>query len=197
MRKKRSAAILATVKKAREARTDNVVDLPLKISFEHRFPWLFLGLLGGILAAKIVGVFEATLEKNLTLAAFIPLIVYMSDAVGTQMEAFVIRDLAIRDDFNFGRYLRRQLRVLFLIALVISLGVLVLSWLLYQDWGVSKVLAIALFFSVISAVFTGLLIPYFFSAFRLDPANASGPIATVIQDILSVVIYFSVASWLL
>ncbi|MFH1188455.1 MAG: CBS domain-containing protein [bacterium] len=82
---------------------DNIFEIPLIKSLKHRLPWLLLGLLGGMFAAGVVKSFEATLSKNLILAAFIPLIVYMADAVGTQMEAFIIRDLAVDSKLNFNR----------------------------------------------------------------------------------------------
>jgi magnesium transporter len=55
------------------------------------------------------------------------------------------------------------------------------------------VLGIALFFATISSVVTGLIIPYLFGKLKLDPANASGPIATTLQDVFSVLVYFTVA----
>ncbi len=176
---------------------DNILSIPLGRALLHRLPWLLMGLLGGIFAARIIGQYEATLERNLILAAFIPLIVYMSDAVGTQMEAFAIRDLSIIRDLNFSRYFAKQFSIVAIIALIASGVLIVLSVVLYDDLRIAIVLGVALSFAIISSVFTGLLIPFFFSRLRFDPANASGPVATIIQDIVSVVIYFSVASWLL
>ena len=87
---------------------DNIFHLSLKVAIRHRLPWLGLGLFGGILASGIVGNFEEIISKNLVLAAFIPLIVYMSDAVGTQMESFAIRDFALHKNLNFFKYFLRQ-----------------------------------------------------------------------------------------
>lgn len=176
---------------------DNIFDLSVFQSFEHRFPWLFIGLLGGVLMAKIISGFENTLEQNLILASFIPLIVYMADAVGTQMETFIIRDLAVIPNFNFIIYFFKHLKVVFLIGILSSIALFALSILLYANMDISLVLGIALFIAIISSFLTGLIIPYSLGKFKFDPANASGPIATIIQDTLSVVIYFVVASWLL
>jgi magnesium transporter len=176
---------------------DNIFDLSVFRSFEHRFPWLFIGLLGGVFMAKIISGFEDTLEKNIILASFIPLIVYMADAVGTQMEAFIIRDLAVMPNFNFLSYFLKHLKVVFLIAILSSLALFALNLILYGNMMVGVVLGIALFVAILSSFFTGLVIPYSLGKFKFDPANASGPIATIIQDTLSVVIYFAVASWLL
>ena len=176
---------------------DDVLKLSIFKSLKHRAPWLFVGLLGGIFAAKIVWLFENTLEQNLILAAFIPLIVYMSDAVGTQMEAFIIRDLAINQKLNFLKYFFRQFYIIIILGLLSGLLLFIISLLLYRNPTIGAVLAIALFSAIISSVLTGLIIPYFFSKLKLDPANASGPIATIIQDLLSIIIYFSIATILL
>ena len=163
---------------------------------KHRLPWLVLGLMGGIATSHIVSSFEEVLQKNLILAAFIPLIVYMSDAVGDQMEAFVIRDLAIHK-LNFIKYIGRQFLITAFIALLLGTVLFIYTVISQKDPKIALVLSTALFTSTTSSVFTGLVLPLIFNKIHLDPANASGPIATIIQDLLSVTIYFSVASYLL
>lgn len=175
----------------------NVLELSLFASLRHRIPWLILGLVGGLLAAKIVGFFEATLEKNILLAAFIPLIVYMSDAIGTQMEAYIIRDLAIDRSLPFPLYLLRHFLVVVAISLFLALLLYVSFGLFYHDWYMGFVIGVSLFAASASSVFTGLIIPYGFSRMTLDPADASGPFATIVQDMLSIIIYFSIATVLL
>jgi magnesium transporter len=89
----------------------------------------------------------------------------------------------------------------FIIILVMSIifgGLLTsVSFLYFHQGRIGAVLGLSLFFAMASSVVTGLFIPYFFSRMKFDPANASGPIATIIQDIMSVLIYFTVASLLL
>jgi magnesium transporter len=176
---------------------DDIFHLSLLTSLWHRLPWLILGLLGGMLAAGVVHLFETVLAQNLILAAFIPLIVYMADAVGTQMEAFIIRDLAFTPKLNFLKYLFRQALIVMLIGIAISALLYLGSLIIYRQNSLSWVLALALILAISSSLVTGLLIPYLFSKLKLDPANASGPIATIIQDILSVLVYFTIASLLL
>lgn len=176
---------------------DNVLKMSTKTVLIHRTPWLLIGLFGGLFSAKIVEFFETTLQKNLILAAFIPLIVYMADAVGSQMESFIIRDTAINPRLNFVKYLLKQLFVVSIVGLLISTTLFFVSLIIYKDVKISITLFLSLLFAIISSVVTGLIIPYLFERTRLDPANASGPIATVIQDILSVLIYFFIASIIL
>jgi magnesium transporter len=173
---------------------DNVLTMPLRRSIMHRLPWLLIGLIGGLAAAKVVGFFEHTLEQNIVLAAFIPLIVYMSDAVGTQMEAFIIRDLAVDRHLKFGMYVLRQLLVVSAVGVVCSAFIYGATVVFYPASGLGLIIALALFAAILSSIVTGLLIPFLLSRFRADPANASGPIATIIQDLLSLVIYFTVAT---
>jgi magnesium transporter len=176
---------------------DDIFHLPILVSLKHRLPWLILGLLGGIATAAIVGSFEEVLSKNIILAAFIPLIVYMADAVGTQMEAFIIRDLAINPELKLLKYLLRQALIVVLIGLLVSAIMYGISLFLYHDPNISFVLVAALFCAIVSSLITGLIIPYAFEKLHLDPANASGPVATIIQDVLSVIIYFAIASLVL
>lgn len=176
---------------------DNVFALPFLTSLKHRLPWLILGLFGGVLTAGIVKNFEDTLSQNLILAAFIPLVVYMADAVGTQMEAFIIRDLALDPKLNFGRYFFRQFIIVAGIGVISSVLLYAVSRIIHDNGIVSLVLSLALFCAILSSLITGLSIPFLFGKLRLDPANASGPVATIIQDIVSILVYFGIARWLL
>lgn len=180
-----------------DAMTTNVLDLPILLSVRHRIPWLLLGLLGGLLAANIVGLFQTTLRENLVLASFIPLIVYMSDAVRTQMEAYIIRDLAIRRSLPFSQYVISHLLVVIIVAVLLSLLLTVAFGIFYLEWYIAIVLGLSLFASVTSSVVTGIIVPYYFHTMALDPADASGPIATILQDMMSIVLYLGIASLLL
>lgn len=177
--------------------TENILEEPVFRAVVHRIPWLLIGLVGGLGAAGIIDSFESTLQKNLILASFIPMIVYMSDAVRTQLEAFIIRDLAVNPKFSFGKYFFKQFSILTFIALISSLTLYFVSLVLYRNSYLSLTLGIALTAAIFSSLFTGLLVPKVFSKLKMDPANASGPIGTIIQDIMSVVIYLTVATLLL
>ncbi|MBI2852467.1 MAG: magnesium transporter [Chloroflexi bacterium] len=176
---------------------DDLRRLSVRKAVQHRLPWLLIGMVGGLLAAGIIGRFEGTLSRNLVLAAFIPLVVYMADAVGTQMETFIIRDLAINPTLKFISYFFKQARIALLIGLLTGILLAMTGYLLYRDARLSTVLGIALFLATMSSVVSGLGVPYLFRKLRFDPANASGPIGTIIQDILSVLVYFVTASLLL
>jgi len=177
------------------------LDDTMKLSFitllKHRLPWLLIGLLGGLLAAQIIGFFEKTLEENLILATFIPLIVYMGGATLAQTQAFLIRDLAINPNLKFSKYFIKQLTVILLIGLIASLIVFLFGFIFFNNLIIVEILTVALFAAIASSILTGLIIPYIFYSCKMDPANASGPIATIIQDILGVTLYFLIAFWLI
>jgi magnesium transporter len=179
------------------ANIDNISSMSLLKSLKHRLPWLIIGIFGGILAAQIIGLFEHTLEENIILASFIPLVVYLASAVGTQAGFFIVRDLAIKRKIDFLAYTWRQFRVILSMGFLISIIIFAFSYLFYNQLSVSLVLLIAVLLTIISSIITGIFIPYAFSKLRFDPANASGPVATILQDIISVSLYLLVAQALL
>jgi len=158
-----------------------------------RLIWLSVGLGLSIGIAGIIGQFEDTLRANIVLAAFIPLVVYMSDAVGTQMESIIIRELQNKQRFHIGRFLHKQLFVVVPVALVIaalSFGALTA---IYRDTDLASVVSISLAASIFTSLLTGAILPYWFWREHEDPAEASGPIATVIQDFISVLVFLVIA----
>lgn len=176
---------------------DDVFNISIFQSLKHRILWLIIGLFGGLFAAYIIRGFEQTLNQHLILAAFIPLVVYIADAVGTQLEAFAIRDFALTKKLHFGKYFFRQLAVVLLLSLALGIISGIVSLIMYKDFLITLILIAAVVASVISSVITGLFLPYLFRKFKKDPANGSGPVGTILQDLLSIIIYFGVASLLL
>ncbi len=162
-----------------------------------RLIWLFLGLVLSLGIAQVIKSFESTLEQNLILASFIPLIVYMSDAVGTQMEAIVIRELNRKSKFHIMKFMRQQTVIVTVVAIIIGLvaGAMVAVFDHAQKLGI--VIGLSLVAGILSSLVTGSLLPYIFWRLHDDPAEASGPVATVIQDFLSILIFFLIATHLL
>ncbi|RMH79647.1 MAG: magnesium transporter [Acidobacteria bacterium] len=157
-----------------------------------RLPWLVLGLMGGLMAAGVVNVFESELQKQVKLAFFIPTIVYLADAIGTQTEAIVVRSLALKMDMDIAM----EVKTASAIGLSLMLFTLVAIFLLWGDSRLALVVSLAIFVASSVAGLIASLLPILLEKLRLDPAHGSGPLATVIQDIVSIVIYFLVC-WLL
>lgn len=179
------------------AEVDSLFDISVFESIKHRSIWLLIGLIGGILAAEIIGFFEGILQENIILAAFIPLVVYIADAVGTQLEAFSIRDFVLIKNINFLKYFIKQIYIVFIISLVLGLASGLISYVMHSNIHLSIVLTISIMVAILSSVITGLIIPFIFRKLKKDPANGSGPIGTIIQDLLSVIVYFLVAKMFL
>lgn len=176
---------------------DDVMKLPLWKSVKRRLPWLIIGTLGGLLMAQTISYFQTTLEKNVLIAAFIPLMVYLSNAVGQQITIFLIRDASHDHHIQYSKYFLRHFVIVLIIAFILGGLLTLFSLISHEDIRITTILGIGAFSTTLSAILTGFLIPFIFIKLRKDPANASGPVATVLQDLLSVLIYFLVASSLL
>lgn len=171
-----------------------ILQAPVGILAKIRLPWLILGLLGGLFAAQIVNFFESSLKTHFVLAAFIPLIVYMADAVGTQTETLFIRGLAIDPRLAIKNYFFREIKIGFLIALSIGLLLTIFSSLWIGLPYIGFILGVSIFLTILSAMVIAVFIPWLLNKFKKDPALGSGPFATIITDVTSLIIYFSVAS---
>jgi len=172
----------------------NSLNVSVLKSVSSRLPWLTIGLLGGILTAKIIGRFEYMLEQNIVFAFFIPLIVYISDAVGTQTQTLIIRDMVVSKNFPILTYSIKQSLICSLIG--IACGLVTFAIVLFMWSNARSAIAIGLSTSIaiFSSVIVSLATTYTLFKLKQDPAIGTGPFATIIQDLLSVVIYLSVVS---
>lgn len=163
----------------------------------QRLPWLLIGLLGGSVAALVVGHFELLLAEYVILAAFIPLIVYMADAVGAQIQLLFIRRLTVDPHMRIAKYFKQEAQVTLIVALVLALVLAIITMGWTGDRIVAAVLSVSVLVTTLTAMTIAILLPWLFTWLGRDPAVASGPFGTVIIDILSLLIYFGVASLLL
>jgi magnesium transporter len=183
----RLGGFLAGTAEARRASEE-----PVSRRLWHRFPWLLLGLAGAMLSAGIVASFEEQLRQVVLLAFFVPGIVYMADAVGTQTEALVIRGISV--GVPIRRILVRELVTGAVIGVAIAAAFLPFALLVWGDAEVAAVVALALFASCSTATAVAMGLPYLLHRLGRDPAFGSGPLATVIQDLASILIYFGIAA---
>jgi magnesium transporter len=161
-----------------------------------RIPSLGVGLLLGLILSFITSSFGEVLSQNISLAFFLPFVVYLADAVGAQTQAIYVRDLKSRKA-DFKVYLLKES----ILGVIFGLLFSVLTAVIVSVWFNSIELAIAISLGVLGAVFSAPIIALVTSEIlqleREDPAVWSGPIATVIQDAVSVLIYGFVASTIL
>ncbi|NGZ97217.1 MAG: magnesium transporter [Nitrospira sp. WS110] len=168
---------------------------PVWRRFKHRIPWLLVGLGGALLAADFVGWFEAELQHTVMLAFFIPGIVYLADAVGTQTETVVVRGLSV--GVAMRRMVGRELLSGLAIGVVLAVVAGPLIWWRWGDGDVALCVGLSLFAACSTSTLAAMLLPWLLDASGQDPAFGSGPLATVIQDLLSILIFFAIATWLI
>ena len=164
---------------------DNILDIT-----RARLPWLIIGMFGGILSAKIIGIFD--LENNFELTFFIPLIAAMGGNVGIQSSAIVVQSIANRSFGNESilEKLFKELRVALLNGLICSLIILLSTYLLGYNPALSATVSISLLSVIIFAALFGAFIPLSLKKIKIDPALATGPFITTINDVLGLLIYF-------
>lgn len=177
---------------------EDTMKVPLSLSIVHRIPWLLIGLIGIIFTAALINTFESILEKYLMLAFFVPAIVYISGALGTQHQTLFVRDLAILGkEFKFMNYFLRQMLIAAIMGFLLSgITFLVIS-IFWNQIIAGFVISASMFVAMITTSFTSMTITLIMSKLGKDPALGSGPFATVISDTTSIIIYFIMASWLL
>lgn len=157
-----------------------------------RLPWLFIGILGGLMNAKFMGLFEAELSRITAIAFFTPLIQATGGNVGIQSSSLIVQSLSNPGFVEEGMW--KRLSKVFSVALLngIFLAVIVFgaNVLLFNEKTLSFVVSVALFSVVLFASFVGTVTPLVLNRFNFNPALASGPFITTINDLLGLTVYF-------
>lgn len=161
----------------------------------HRMPWLLVGLAGAMAAAGLMAAFEARLGATLAVAYFVPGIVYLADAVGTQTETVAIRGLSV--GIGIRRILAPEALTGLVVGVVLGAVMLPMVAVLVGDWMLAIAVAIALVAASSIATVVALALPWLINRLGKDPAFGAGPLSTVIQDLLSIAIYLGAVTLLL
>jgi magnesium transporter len=177
---------MAGSSRARHAATER-----LGPRFWHRLPWLLVGLLGAMASTVVIGAFEERLDENVLLALFIPAIVYMAGAVGAQTQTVLIRGYAA--GVSTRQVAVREGLTGLILGAVVGVAFLPFASLAWGDDDVALAVGLALFASCAISTLVAIILPAVLQRFGRDPAFGSGPLATVVQDLFSIAIYFAVA----
>lgn len=167
---------------------------------KKRLPWLVLLLFVGMLPAGIIGSFEGTLEEVAILAIFIPLIADMAGNTGTQSLAVVVRGLALGkiDRPTIYRLIKRDAGIGIVMGVTCGILVTIISQIVTRgNIVLGFIVGFSLFCTLIVATLAGTIIPLIIHRFEIDPAVASGPFITTVNDIIGLLIYFSIATALI
>ncbi len=161
-----------------------------------RFPPLIIGLVLGFVLTFVTSHFEDVLAEHVEVVFFIPFLVYLSDAVGTQTQNIYIRDLR-SGNANFKKYAVKES----LIGLGLSVIFTIISSIVIFFWfhSIDLILTVGLsmMITVTIAPIISLLITQYFRLEHEDPAIGAGPLSTVVQDAVTILIYGFIASWIM
>ncbi|MEC8723805.1 MAG: magnesium transporter [Bacteroidota bacterium] len=163
-----------------------------------RLPWLFLGLIGGVGAAMIMGTFDTIVKEFPVILLFTPLIAAMAGNVGVQSSAIIVQGLA-NDDIKVSIN-TRLIKEMFLAALnglILALFLFGFMWAWQQDFQTALAVSVSLVAVIIVAGIVGTFIPLFLHKRGIDPAIATGPFITTSNDIFGILIYFIIAKFIL
>ena len=163
-----------------------------------RLPWLFLGLIGGVGAAIIMGTFDTIIEDFPLILLFTPLIAAMAGNVGVQSSAIIVQGLA-NDDIkgSINSRLIKEMLLATLNGIILAVFLFGFMWFWQQDFQTALAVSVSLVAVIIVAGIVGTFIPLFLHKRGIDPAIATGPFITTSNDIFGILIYFIIAKFIL
>lgn len=162
----------------------------------RRLPWLILLLFIGLISGNIISSFENIIDQVLALTFFMPMIAGMTGNTGTQSLAVVVRGLVANDIDKklILRLILREFGVGFIIGVINGLLIAVIAYFWQGNPMFGLVVGVSLFATLIIGTLAGTIIPIILYHFKIDPAVASGPLITTLNDIFSLTVYFGTAS---
>jgi magnesium transporter len=180
-------------------RVSQVRDVSPFRAFRVRFPWLLTTIISGTFCALLAAAYKLTLAKSLVIAFFLTMILGLGESVGIQSMTVTIQ--ALRNNKPTRSWylltLRRELAAAMLLggACGLLVGGIVLVW--QGDERAAFVIGLSVAFCLCAACVSGLSVPTFLHALKLDPKIAAGPITLALADIFTLLFYFSLAKYLL
>jgi magnesium transporter len=161
-----------------------------------RLPWVIVGLAGGLTSGYFMSMFSDILKLALGLAFFVPAVAALGGNIGIQSSTIVIRAMTT-GDFSYSgvwKPVLRELRVGLTIGLICGLLAAVVASLWFRDPGMGLVVGLAMLGIGCSAALVGSSLPLILDRFGIDPAVATGPFITTANDVLGILLYFSLAT---
>jgi len=177
--------------------TKNITKATPLILIKKRLPWLLIGLLGSIAAASVIATFQTTIASQLLLAAFIPAVTYISGAAAVQSETMLIRSATLDEEFNFSKYLLKEVRVGLGLSFILSMSMMTISYIVWGNLLISMILGVSILISIVISMHIAILIPWLLAKLKFDPAITGGPLDTILSDIVAITLYFTFANLIL
>ena len=172
---------------------------PVMQSARRRWIWLGVNLITTLLAALVLFAFQPTLDQLVELAVLFPIVMSMGGIAGTQTLTLMIRGMATGQvsGRNSMAILRKELAVGLLNGLVFSILLAAIAFLWYGSVGLGLVMAIAIIVNLIAGALAGAIIPVVLRRMSIDPALAGGVVLTTVTDVIGIVAFVGLASYLL
>ncbi len=165
------------------------LDAPLYDRFRRRLPWLIFGLFASSVITFLMTGFEQTLSANVAVAFFVPALVYIAGAIGTQAVSVAVRGLST-DNISIGGLLRDELIIGVAIGITLGTIAFISVFVVFDDGALSLAVGLAVLGGGAVSAVVGFGLPWIFQRLGSDPALGSGPICTIVQDVASLSIYF-------
>jgi magnesium transporter len=179
--------------------SEEVDDFSILHISRQRLTWLIIGLLGGVFAASIMSQFKTTLSEVVLFAFFVPVIMAMGGIVGIQSSTITVRGLAMGEIVpgQLTKRVLRELQITLLTGTVCSvlLGSLITWWA--KSLPIALVVGGSMFAVMFMSTLSGTVIPMILNKFKIDPALATGPFVTTMNDVLGLATYFTIATYTL
>ncbi len=173
-------------------------DKSLKIA-KVRLPWLLITFVGELISGFVITFFHGRVQQFAILSSFMPLIMAMGGNVGNQSSTILIRGMALGkiDKKNLGKVMLKEVRVGMIMGLIMGILLGIVAPLWHGDPRLGYVVGAAMFSAVTFSAFTGTFVPALLVKFNFDPAVASSPFISTLNDITGLTIYFTVSITLL
>ena len=162
----------------------------------RRAMWLGINLITAFIAAGVINLFQGTIEKVVALAVLMPIVASMGGIAGTQTLTVLVRGIALGQvgRNNQAWLINREVLVGLLNGVLWALVVAVAASLWFDDWTIGLVIAAALVINLITAGFTGAVLPLLMTRFRIDPALAGGVVLTTVTDVVGFLSFLGLAT---
>ena len=162
----------------------------------RRAMWLGINLITAFIAAGVINLFQGTIEKVVALAVLMPIVASMGGIAGTQTLTVLVRGIALGQvgRNNQAWLINREVMVGLLNGVLWALVVAVAASLWFDDWTIGLVIAAALVINLITAAFTGAVLPLLMTRFKIDPALAGGVVLTTVTDVVGFLSFLGLAT---
>ncbi|MBD1370964.1 magnesium transporter [Hazenella sp. IB182357] len=176
--------------------TDKEIFVHPLLSARRRIPWLLLLLVIGMATANLLVLFEGTMDALPVLVLFMPMIAGMTGNTATQSLGLIIRGLSNQQvsEKNYRQIIRQEGFVGGIIGLICSVFIIIMISIWKNSIELGVVVGGSLFFTLLIGTLVGTLIPLVLNQFKIDPTVASGPLITTLNDVLSLMVYYGLAT---